>query len=118
MKKSVILGFIFGLSLAAGDLSGKWSGKAMFPDSPQTRQPGKAVELNLVQNGSQVKGTFSLAAGKPLPIEAGTLRDGKLTFALHMPDLVTVQLNQEGERLEGRMTSSQGELQYIGVQRR
>jgi hypothetical protein len=117
MKNALLLGFVLSLGLSAADLSGKWSGKTMFPDSAQTRQPAKAVELNLVQDGSQITGTFTLAAGKSLSVEFGTLREGKLTFALHMPELVTVQLDFAGERLEGRMTWSTGQLQFIGVHR-
>ena len=89
----------------------------MLPDAAQTRQPAKAVELTLVESGSQITGTLRIAAGEARPIEAATFRDGKLTFAVRTPELMTVRLNLSGDQFEGRMTSSSGQLQNIGLRK-
>ena len=67
------------VTLTAGELTGKWSGKFDVTNSNGDTKPGEAV-LNLKLEGTTVTGTAGPSQDQQWTIRNGKLEAGKLTF--------------------------------------
>jgi hypothetical protein len=107
MKKLVVVVPSLAASLTAANYSGIWNGKggiesAKYGSVPQTAQ------LTLLQAGSSVSGTMKIGNGPILKIASGTVSGSTITFAVGAGGAAT--LTQSGAQLQGRLTSSKGEI--------
>jgi len=107
MKKLVVLLLSLTTFLAAADYSGIWNGKggiesAKYGSVPQTAQ------MTLLHSGSSVSGTLKLGNGKVWKITSGSASGATITFALDNGS--TASLVQNSSQLQGKITSSKGEV--------
>jgi hypothetical protein len=107
MKKLVVVLLSLAALLTAADYSGIWNGKggiesAKYGSIPQTAQ------ITLLQAGSAASGTLKLGNGPILKITSGTISGSTITFAVD--NGTTGTLTQSGSQLQGRLTSSEGEI--------
>jgi len=106
MKKLVVLLLSLTTFLAAANYSGIWNGKggiesAKYGSIPQTAQ------MTLLQAGSSVSGTLKIGNGRPMQLSAGAVSGSTITFAVSGG---TGTLTQNGAQLQGKLTSSRGEI--------
>jgi len=83
MKTLICLLLLTGLTLCAGDLTGKWSGKFDITNSNGETKPDSAV-MNLKVDGTKVTGTAGPNEDQQWTIRNGKLEAGKLTFDVVM----------------------------------
>src|ERR1039457_3104717 len=107
MKKLVVVLLSLAASLTAADFSGIWNGKggiesAKYGSVPQTAQ------MTLLQAGSSVSGTLKIGNGSILKIASGTVSGSTITFAVGTGGTAT--LTQSGSQLQGKLTSSKGQI--------
>jgi hypothetical protein len=107
MKKLVVVLLSLAASLAAADYSGTWNGKggqesAKYGLVPQTAQ------MTLLQSGSSVSGTMKIGNGQIMKIASGAVSGSTITFAVGAGGTGT--LTQSGAQLQGKLTSSKGEI--------
>ena len=107
MKRLVVLLLSLTAFLAAADYSGIWNGKggiesAKYGSVPQTAQ------MTLLQAGSSASGTLKLGNGPLWKITSGTVSGSTITFALDNGS--TASLTQSSSQLQGKITSSKGEI--------
>ena len=87
--------------LAAGDLSGTWSGSF----EPQAGDPGTAW-MQLKQDGNTLTGKAGPSADENWEIRNGKVEGKKVTFELpHNGNVMTIELTQDGDTLEGSAKS-------------
>lgn len=79
MKTLICLLLLTGLSLSAGELTGKWSGKFDITTADGELRPDSAV-MNLKVDGTKVTGTAGPNEDQQWAIRNGKLEAGKLTF--------------------------------------
>jgi hypothetical protein len=106
MKKLVVVLLSLAASLTAADFSGIWNGKggiesAKYGSVPQTAQ------MTLLQAGSSVSGTLKIGNGPIQKIASGTVSGSTITFAVSGG---TATLTQSGGQLQGKLTSSRGQI--------
>jgi len=106
MKRMMIAMFVLAASLAAADYSGIWNGKggiesAKYGSVPQTAQ------MTLLQAGSSLSGTLKIGNGPIMTITAGSVSGNAITFAVTGG---TASLTATGSQLQGKLTSSQGQI--------
>ena len=93
------------LALAAGDVSGKWTG-SMDMTTPDGQAQSMPVTAEFKQDGASVTGTAGREGDEQLPIEKGTVDGEKITFEVHAPDgAYTVSLTVVSDsQLKGDVT--------------
>lgn len=106
MKKLTIILLALAASLAAADSTGTYKGvggieSVKYGSVPQTAQ------LTLLQAGSTVSGTLKIGNGPILPLSSGTASGTQITFAVGSG---TGRLTLNGSQLQGKLTSSKGEV--------
>ena len=79
MKTLICLLLLTGLTLSAGELTGKWSGKFDITSPDGEVKPDSAV-MNLKVDGTKVTGTAGPNEDQQWTIRNGKLEAGKLTF--------------------------------------
>lgn len=102
MKKLICILLLAAFALAAGELSGKWSGGFEITNSEgQTKADSAYMDLKL--DGTKVTGTAGPNENKQWAIRNGKLEAGKLTFELEMDDggLLTFDLVFDGDTIRG-----------------
>jgi hypothetical protein len=107
MQKIVILALAFAASLAAADYSGIWNGKGGIESAKYGSVPWTS-QLTLLQAGSSVSGTLKMGNGKPTALTTGSVSGSQITFAIGTGS--TASLTQNGTQLQGKITSSTGDI--------
>jgi hypothetical protein len=79
MKIPICLLLLTALTLSAGELTGKWSGKFDITNSSGETKPDSAY-MNLKVEGTTVTGTAGPNEGEQWTIKKGKLEAGKLSF--------------------------------------
>lgn len=79
MKTLICLLLLTGLTLSAGELTGKWTGKFDITMASGENKPDTAV-MNLKIDGTKVTGTAGPNDDQQWTIKNGKLEGGKLTF--------------------------------------
>jgi hypothetical protein len=83
MKTLICLLLLTGLTLSAGELSGKWTGKFDIATADGETKPDSAI-LNLKVDGAKVTGSAGPNEDQQWTIRNGKLEAGKLTFDVVM----------------------------------
>jgi hypothetical protein len=83
MKALIYLLLLTGLTLTAGELTGKWSGKFDITTGGGETKPDSAY-MNLKVDGAKVTGTAGPNEDQQWTIRNGRLEAGKLTFDVVM----------------------------------
>ena len=105
MKTLICLLLLTGLSLSAGELTGKWTGKFDITTAAGELKPDSAV-MTLKVDGAKVTGTAGPNEEQQWTIKNGTLEAGKLTFEV-APEgdgnsgLIVFDLVFDGDSLRG-----------------
>ena len=95
-----------GLTLTAGELTGKWSGKFDITNSQGETKPDEAV-MTLKLDGTTVTGTAGPNEDQQWTIRNGKLENGKLTFEVQMDNngedngKISFYLVFDGETIRG-----------------
>ncbi|HTQ54750.1 MAG TPA: hypothetical protein VMI94_09840 [Bryobacteraceae bacterium] len=95
-----------GLTLTAGELTGKWSGKFDITNSQGETKPDEAV-MTLKLDGTTVTGTAGPNEDQQWTIRNGKLENGKLTFEVQMDNngedngKISFDLVFDGETIRG-----------------
>jgi hypothetical protein len=79
MKALICLLLLTGLTLSAGELTGKWSGKFDITNSAGETKEDSAI-MTLKVDGTKVSGTAGPNEDQQWTIKNGKLEAGKLTF--------------------------------------
>jgi hypothetical protein len=114
MKTLICLLLLTGLTLSAGELTGKWSGKFDITTADGETKPDSAV-MNLKVDGTNVTGTAGPNEDQQWTIKNGKLEAGKLTFEV-VPEsengadsLIVFDLVFDGETIRGTATGHDGD---------
>ena len=114
MKTLICLLLLTGLTLIAGELTGKWSGKFDITTADGETKPDSAV-MNLKVDGTNVTGTAGPNEDQQWTIKNGKLEAGKLTFEV-VPEsengadsLIVFDLVFDGETIRGNATGHDGD---------
>jgi hypothetical protein len=113
MKTLICLLLLTGLTLTAGELTGKWSGKFDITTPDGDTKPDTAV-MNLKLNGTSVTGTAGPNDDQQWTIKNGKLEAGKLTFEV-VPEgdndkgLLVFDLVFDGETIRGTVSGHDGD---------
>jgi hypothetical protein len=73
------------LALAAGDISGKWTG-TMDMKTPDGQVQSMSVAAEFMQDGKSVTGTAGREGDEQHAIQKGTIEDKRFTFEVQPPD--------------------------------
>src|SRR5580698_1616232 len=79
MKSLICLLLLAAVTLSAGELTGKWTGKFDITTAEGEKKPDTAV-MTLKIDGTTVTGTAGPNEDQKWPIKKGKLEAGKLTF--------------------------------------
>jgi hypothetical protein len=106
MKKLFSLLVLTSLALAAGELTGKWSGNFDITNSEGDTKSDVAY-ITLKLEGTTVTGTAGPDENQQWAIKNGKLTDGKLTFHVDLEDggAIDFDLVFDGDKIKG---SAQG----------
>jgi len=113
MKTLICLLLLTGLTLSAGELTGKWSGKFDITTADGETKPDTAF-MNLKVDGATVTGTAGPNEDQQWAIRKGKLEAGKLTFEV-VPEgdedkgLLVFDLVFDGETIRGTVTGRDGD---------
>ena len=113
MKTLICLLLLTGLTLSAGELTGKWSGKFDITTADGELKPDSAV-MNLKLDGTKVTGTAGPNEDQQWTIKNGKLEAGKLTFEV-VPEgdddkgLLVFDLVFDGDTIRGTATGHDGD---------
>ena len=113
MKTLICLLLLTGLTLSAGELTGKWSGKFDITTADGETKADTAV-MNLKVDGATVTGTAGPNEDQQWAIRKGKLEAGKLTFEV-VPEgdedkgLLVFDLVFDGETIRGTVTGRDGD---------
>jgi hypothetical protein len=113
MKTLICLLLLTGLTLGAGELTGKWSGKFDITTPDGELKPDSAV-MNLKVDGTKVTGTAGPNEDQQWTIRNGKLEAGKLTFEV-VPEghedkgLLVFDLVFDGDAIRGTVTGHDGD---------
>jgi len=104
MKLLISALLLTALTLSAGELTGKWSGKFDITNSQGETKPDSAV-MNLKLDGTTVTGTAGPNEDQQWAIRKGKLENGKLTFEV-VPEggdgaLLIFDLVFDGDTIKG-----------------
>ena len=110
MKTLICLLLLTGLTLSAGELTGKWSGKFDMTNAAGETKPDSAV-MNLKVDGTKVTGTAGPNEDQQWTIKNGKLEAGKLTFEVPIEDgddngLLVFDLVFDGDTIRGSATGT------------
>jgi len=102
MKKLSGLLLLSSFALAAGDLTGKWSGRFDITNSDGETKADSAF-MNLKVEGKTVTGTAGPDENKQWAIKKGKLEEGKLTFTVDTEDGGSIEfaLVFDGDAIRG-----------------
>ena len=112
MKKLAIIAMVFAGSVFAADYSGIWAGSANKADAKYGVVPN-TLQLTLNHAGTTVSGTLKLGNGQPIALSAGTVSGNQISFAVGA--VGTGVLTDTGTRLQGRLTSTTGQVLDVVV---
>ena len=113
MKTLICLLLLTGLTLSAGELTGKWSGKFDITTADGDLKPDSAV-MNLKVDGTTVTGTAGPNEDQQWTIRKGKLEAGKLTFEV-LPEgdedkgLIVFDLVFDGDTIRGSASGHDGD---------
>jgi hypothetical protein len=113
MKMLICLLLLTGLTLSAGELTGKWSGKFDITTEEGELKNDSAV-MNLKLDGGKVSGTAGPNEDQQWAIRNGKLEAGKLTFEV-VPEgdndkgLLIFDLAFDGDTIRGTASGHDGE---------
>lgn len=113
MKTLICLLLLTGLTLSAGELTGKWSGKFDITTPDGELKPDSAV-MNLKLDGTKVTGTAGPNEDQQWAIRKGKLEAGELTFEV-VPDgdedkgLLVFDLVFDGDTIRGTVSGHDGD---------
>jgi hypothetical protein len=112
MKTLICLLLLTGMTLSAGELTGKWTGKFDITTPDGETKPDSAV-MNLKLDGTTVTGTAGPNEDQQWTIQKGKLEAGKLTFEV-LPEggdgsLLVFDLVFDGETIRGTATGHDGD---------
>ncbi|HXM42948.1 MAG TPA: hypothetical protein VN924_16970 [Bryobacteraceae bacterium] len=113
MKTLICLLLLTGLTLSAGELTGKWSGKFDITTPDGDVKPDSAV-MHLTANGAEVTGTAGPNEDQQWTMRNGKLEAGKLTFEV-LPEgdedkgLLVFDLVFDGDTIRGTATGHDGD---------
>jgi hypothetical protein len=105
MKTLICLLLLTGLTLTAGELTGKWTGKFDITTAEGENKPDTAV-MSLKIDGTTVTGTAGPNEDQQWPIKKGKLEGSKLTFEV-APEgdgntgLIVFDLMFDGDSIHG-----------------
>lgn len=123
MRNFLFILLLSAVTLAAADVSGKWSGKAEFRNESGETRSGPLV-LILKQEGSKVIGTAGEVEEEQVELRNGKVEGHRVTFEASAPDgrKFFFDLGIRGDRMEGQSKSaspdgSPGPTAKITVQR-
>jgi hypothetical protein len=112
MKTLIGLLLLTGLTLSAGELTGKWSGKFDITTAAGETKPDSAY-MNLKVDGTKVTGTAGPNEDQQWTIRNGKLEAGKLTFDVVMEGdngddkgSLVFDLVFDGETIRGNATGT------------
>ena len=111
MKTLICFFLLTALTLSAGELTGKWSGKFDVTNSNGETKPDEAY-MDLKVDGTKVTGTAGPNEDQQWPIRNGKLEAGKLTFEVVMVDngeekgTLTFDLVFDGDTIRGSATGA------------
>jgi len=106
MKTLTCLLLLTALTLTAGELTGKWTGKFDITNANGETKPDEAI-MTLKLDGAKVTGTAGPNEDQQWAISNGKLEAGKLTFNVVMTDngeekgTLTFDLVFDGDTLRG-----------------
>jgi tetrahydromethanopterin S-methyltransferase subunit A len=107
MKKLVIVAFAFAASLAAqANYSGIYKGVGGMESVKYGSVPATA-QMTLLQAGSSISGTLKLGNGTVMKLTSGSISGSQITFAVVGG---TGSLVVKGTQLQGKLTSSKGQI--------
>lgn len=118
MVRSIAIFLALAWSLAAADVSGKWTGTTTAPAGETT---GAFFEFK--QAANELSGTAGPASDKQWAIRKGKVAGKKLNFEVAMPNgaVMHFELSFEGDRLDGEMwpekDGEKGEVSTISASR-
>ena len=113
MKTLICLLLLTGLTLSAGELTGKWSGKFDITTADGESKADSAV-MNLKLDGTKVTGTAGPNEDQQWTIRNGKLEAGKLTFEV-VPEgdndkgSLVFDLEFDGETIRGTVSGHDGD---------
>ena len=94
-------------TLAAADVSGKWTGTA-----------GEyKVTLELKQEGEKLTGTLAPNEGAPFEIEKGKVQGNVITFELSPDVRYQFKLELKGDQIKGTVVSDDGTVRDMDLKR-
>jgi hypothetical protein len=111
MKTLICLLLLTGLTLSAGELTGKWTGKFDITTAGGETKPDSAY-MNLKVDGTKVTGTAGPNEDQQWTIKNGKLEAGKLTFEVPIEDngddngLLVFDLAFDGDTIRGNATGT------------
>ena len=110
MKTLICLLLLTGMTLSAGELTGKWTGTFDITSPDGETKPDSAV-MNLKLEGTAVTGTAGPNEDQQWTIKNGKLEAGKLTFEVVPEDgaLLSFELVFDGETIRGTATGHDGD---------
>jgi hypothetical protein len=110
MKTLICLLLLTGMTLSAGELTGKWTGTFDITSPDGETKPDSAV-MNLKLEGTAVTGTAGPNEDQQWTIKNGKLEAGKLTFEVIPEDgaLLSFELVFDGETIRGTATGHDGD---------
>jgi len=106
MKTLICLLLMTGLTLSAGELTGKWSGKFDITTAEGENKPDSAF-MNLKLDGTTVTGTAGPNEDKQWAVQKGKLEGSRLTFEVTIEGdggedgLLVFDLVFDGESIRG-----------------
>ncbi|MGA2132784.1 MAG: hypothetical protein ABSH50_10860 [Bryobacteraceae bacterium] len=111
MKTLICLLLLTALTLTAGELTGKWTGKFDVTNASGETKPDEAI-MNLKLDGPKVTGTAGPNEDQQWAILNGKLEAGKLTFEVKMENngedngKILFELVFDGETIRGTAQGS------------
>lgn len=111
MKTLICLLLLTALTLTAGELAGKWSGKFDITNSNGETKPDEAY-MTLKLDGTKVTGTAGPNEDQQWAIRNGKLEAGKLTFEVVMEEngedngTLVFDLVFDGDTIRGSATGT------------
>jgi hypothetical protein len=108
MKKLLLAAVAFTVSLSASDYSGSYTGKGGIESVKYGSVP-QTANMTLSQAGTSLTGTLQLGNGPIIKITSGSVSGTTLSFAIGNGG-GSGTLTQNGTQLQGRLTSSKGDI--------